>query len=137
MAIAKVHWKKEVYRGVPHFRITAMEGFAQSLDLPLTYMGCAPRMYDDTTPFDACACVVTIELTAAQAEEGDNVGISFTNITVPEPRKVRVFTGQLLTRQQMAFILGRMRQCGARLAGINKSLSKRNADWHGEGVEEI
>jgi len=118
MAIAKVHWEKVAKNGKRYFRITKLEGFKKLEDLPEEYVSKSPFMILHEG-------VLWTEVQIYLPQGHDDVSLAL-------PVGVR-----LLTEAQMEQALKWMRICGSRLTGINKSLSKRNADWHGEGVTEI
>ena len=113
--LARIHWKKVVSRGEQYYQITKLENFKRREELPEKYTSHTPMM----EPF------------------GDAQHMRFTTSKIYDIEHIMFREGSLLTRQEKENIIHWMKICGQRLASINKTLAIKNADWTGEGFDEI
>ena len=117
--LARMYWKKVVSRGEQYYQITKLENFKHRDELPEKYTSHAPHMYTFV----------------------GFIGESILHIQCPTTlnRREHMMISQyaLLTEQEKKHAIHWMKICGQRLASINKKLAIKNADWTGEGFDEI
>jgi len=121
--LARMYWKKVVSRGEQYYQITRLENFKRIDKLPEKYTTNPPHMNAFADYFsDPSKC--TLHITHMDKK---------TN----KPTHIFIRTGSLLSKSEKENAVHWMKICGQRLASINKTLTVKNADWTGEGFDEI
>jgi hypothetical protein len=113
--LARMYWKKVVSKGNRCYKVTKLENFKRSDELPEKYTSNVPMM----EPF------------------GDAQLIRFATSKNKPLERIMFREGSLLTEQEKENAIKWMKICGARLTSINKKLAKKNEGWAGEGFDEI
>ena len=121
--LARMYWKKVVSRGEQYYQITRLENFKRIDELPEKYTTNPPHMdafvdyFSDTSQYT----------------------LHISHIDKKTNKRTHIFirTGSLLSKSEKENAVHWMKICGQRLASINKTLTVKNADWTGEGFDEI
>ena len=127
MPLAKIHYECVLLYGEKAVMITRFENMLEEQELPLEYViAFGSREEGKKIPpyFYASPRYPPDEIFLHAPVDGD---LSAYWITV----------GSRIPLEQYREILAWMRRAGNRLAKINRRLAAENADWRGEGVDEI
>ena len=121
--LARMYWKKVVSRGEQYYQITRLENFKYEKELPEKYISQAPFMI-------AVPCEYGRRQTIA-------IFIRYPTTKHNDIGNDIIKLDALLTEQEKNSAIHWMKICGQRLSSINKTLTVKNADWTGEGFDEI
>lgn len=124
--IAEIHAERVIVRGEKMLKIKKLVGFRSENELPAEYLRKPPYMQ-----YVKCIDVVTVQL---PREVNPDRLIS----AIPTGDKFFwIEEDAIITNDMMTEMLTWAKICGARLAKINKRLSKENIEWHGEIMHKI
>ena len=121
--LARMYWKKVVSRDEQYYQITKLENFKRREELPEKYVNNLPYMsafvdyFSDSNQY---------ALHISYPEQKTNV-----------QTHMFISVGSILSRSEKENAVHWMKVCGKRLTSINKKLAIANADWTGEGFDEI
>ena len=121
--LARMHWKKVVSRGKQCYQVTRLENFKREEELPEKYVNNLPCMsvvVDHFSDSNQCALQISYPETKTNTTE-----------------YIIFRVGNLLSASEKENAVHWMKICGKRLTSINKKLAIANADWAGEGFDEI
>jgi len=121
--LARMYWKKVVSRGEQYYQITRLENFKCIDELPEKYTTNSPHM-DAFIDYFSGTSQYTLH-------------ISHIDKKTNKPTHIYIQTDSLLSKTEKENVVHWMKICGQRLASINKTLTVKNADWTGEGFDEI